>query len=54
MPNKKLIMVGMVAGSFAGGYLPVLFGASAFSFLSLITGAAGAALGIWLAYRLTR
>jgi len=54
MPQKKVIMVGMVVGSFIGGYIPVLFGAGSFSFISLFTSGAGGIVGIWVAYRLTR
>ncbi len=54
MPSKKLIMLLMAVGSFIGGYVPVLFGISAFSFTSLFTSAAGAIGGIWLAVRLSR
>jgi hypothetical protein len=54
MPQKKVIMVGMVVGSLIGGYIPVLFGAGSFSFTSLFASGAGAILGIWLVYRLTR
>ena len=54
MPSKKLIGLGMVVGSMAGGYLPVLFGASGFSFTSLLTSALGAVAGIYIAYKLTQ
>jgi len=54
MPSKKVIGIGMVAGSLIGGYLPSLFGISGFSFTSLFTSAIGAVAGIYLAYRLTR
>jgi hypothetical protein len=49
-----MIMIGMVIGSFAGGYIPVLFGMSGFSLLSLLGSAAGGLLGIFLAFKLTR
>jgi uncharacterized membrane protein YeaQ/YmgE (transglycosylase-associated protein family) len=49
--DKKTIMLGMIAGSIVGGYIPTLFGASAFSIASVITGAIGAFIGIWLTYR---
>jgi uncharacterized membrane protein YeaQ/YmgE (transglycosylase-associated protein family) len=54
MYSKKLILLGMTAGSLIGGYVPALFGDSGFSFTSLITGGIGAVIGIYLAYRLTR
>ena len=54
MASKKLIAFGMMAGSLIGGYLPTLFGVSGFSFTSLFASGAGAVIGIYLAYRLTR
>jgi hypothetical protein len=54
MYSKKLIYLFMTIGSIAGGYAPVLFGISGFSFTSLFTGALGAIAGIWLGYRLSR
>lgn len=50
--NKKIIMIGMIAGSLIGGYLPTLFGANAFSITSIITGGIGAIIGIWLTFKL--
>lgn len=50
--NKKVVMLGMVFGSSLGGYLPTLFGAAVFSFSSILGGAIGGILGIWLSYRL--
>jgi len=49
-----MIMLGMIIGSFAGGYIPTLLGADAFSMTSLLGSVAGGILGIWIAYRLTR
>ena len=54
MPSKKVITVGMILGSMIGGYAPVLFGVSGFSFISLFTSAIGAVVGIYVGYRLTR
>lgn len=54
MSQKSLIMLGMVVGSVAGGYVPVLFGASLFSITSLIGNALGGIFGIWAAYKLTQ
>ncbi len=50
--QKLFIMVGMTVGSVAGGYLPVLFGASYFSIASLIASTIGGLLGIYAGYRL--
>jgi uncharacterized membrane protein YeaQ/YmgE (transglycosylase-associated protein family) len=48
--DKKIIMLGMVFGSTIGGYLPTFFGAGAFSLTSIICGAVGGILGVWLTY----
>lgn len=53
MPSKALIMVGLTIGSTAGGYVPVLFGASFLSAWSIVGSALGGLLGIYLAYRFT-
>ncbi len=47
-------MVGMVAGSLAGSYVPMIFGVSAFSYTSLLGGFIGGIGGIWLAYKFVR
>jgi len=52
--DTKMIWFGMFVGSFAGGYIPLLWGDSAFSFSSVLTSGAGAILGIWLGYRMSR
>lgn len=49
--NKKVIMLGMFFGSAIGGYIPTFFGISAFSMTSIIYGAVGGILGIWLSYK---
>lgn len=54
MSSKMLITLGMITGSLIGGYVPVLFGDSGFSFTSLFTSGIGAAIGIYLAYRISR
>ena len=51
MSRKKCIMIGMVIGSVAGGYAPMLLGADSIS-ASLIGSAIGGFLGIWGAYKL--
>ena len=50
--SKSLVFLGMVIGSTAGSYVPLLWGADMFSFSSVIGGAIGGVGGIWLAYRL--
>jgi hypothetical protein len=39
-------------GTFVGGYLPVLWGASSFSLVSLVFSAAGGVAGVWAGFRL--
>jgi hypothetical protein len=52
--DKKIVMLGMVFGSFVGGWLPTLFGISAFSFISILASGVGGILGIWLTFRMIR
>ena len=40
-------------GCFAGGYVPVLWGASSFSLESLLFGLVGAIAGIWAGVRIS-
>jgi len=54
MSEKTFIMLGMVIGSFIGGFVPSLFGADMLSFTGLFASGIGAVLGVWLAYRITR
>jgi len=49
---KTLIMTGMIFGSYAGSYLPMIWGASALSITSILFGALGGFVGIWAGYRL--
>jgi hypothetical protein len=53
MSRKTIIMLGMVAGSYGGGYIATLFGADTFSFATLIGSAFGGFAGIWIAFKLT-
>lgn len=52
MNKKKLIYFGMFIGGFIGGYIPILMGASSFSFPTIIGNALGAILGIYIAFKL--
>ncbi|MDO8639080.1 MAG: hypothetical protein Q7R43_05895 [Candidatus Daviesbacteria bacterium] len=54
MSSKTLIFLGMFVGSLIGGYIPVLFGDSMFSYLSVITSALGALLGVWIGYKISK
>ncbi len=47
-------MGGMILGSIVGGYLPVLFGVSVFSFISILGNGLGGILGILIALKLTQ
>ncbi len=53
MSRKSLVMLGMVVGSTAGGWLPMMFGVGAFSLTAIITTAVGGLLGVWIAFKLT-
>jgi len=50
MSQKKLIMLGMMVGSIAGGYLPALFGLDDFM-VSLLGSFIGGIIGIWIGYK---
>jgi phage tail tape-measure protein len=50
MSRKKLILLGMVVGSIAGGYLPALFGIDEIM-VSLLGSFIGGILGIWIGYK---
>lgn len=49
--SKTFIMIGLFLGSIAGGYVPLLWGGSVFSFSSIIFSAIGALVGIWLGFK---
>jgi len=51
MSRKKFILIGMVIGSIAGGYAPILLGADSIS-ASLVGSTIGGFFGIWGAYKL--
>jgi uncharacterized membrane protein YeaQ/YmgE (transglycosylase-associated protein family) len=54
MPTKNLIFLLMAVGSIIGGYVPSLWGAGMLSFSSIFTSGAGALVGLWLAFRLSK
>jgi uncharacterized membrane protein YeaQ/YmgE (transglycosylase-associated protein family) len=54
MESKRTITLLMLLGGFLGGYIPTLWGASTFSFSSILFNALGAIVGIWIGYKLTR
>jgi hypothetical protein len=51
--GKSVIGLCAAFGTFVGGYVPVLWGASSFSLMSLVFGVAGGAAGIWLGLRIS-
>ena len=51
--GRSAIGLCALVGSFVGGYVPVLWGASAFSVMSLVVSAAGGAAGVWFGVRLS-
>lgn len=53
MSRKALVMIGMTVGSYAGSYIPLLWGAGSFSMSSIFFGALGGIAGIYLGFRLT-
>lgn len=53
MSRKTVIMLGMIIGSFAGGYVASLFGSAMFSFTSLIGSTVGGVIGIWITFKMT-
>lgn len=50
MNRKSIVMLGAVIGSTAGGLVPDLWGAGAFSIQGIVAGTIGGILGIWWAY----
>jgi hypothetical protein len=43
----------MIIGSIAGGFVPTIFGAGAFSFSSLLGSVVGGILGIWITFKIS-
>jgi hypothetical protein len=52
MDSNRSIWIGAFIGGWIGGMIPLLWGASYFSFTSLLCNAGGALLGIYLAFKL--
>jgi hypothetical protein len=50
--DKKIILLGMLFGSVIGGFIPTYFGANMLSIWSILGSAVGAALGIWLTFKM--
>jgi hypothetical protein len=53
MSRKTIIIIGMIIGSYCGGYLTTLFGADAISLWSLTGSTAGGLIGIYISFKLT-
>jgi hypothetical protein len=52
--DRRLLWLCLLAGSTAGGFLPMLFGQSSLGVASLLGSAAGAAAGVWAAMRFSQ
>jgi hypothetical protein len=53
MSRKAIIIMGMIGGSFAGGYVATWLGFEAISFSSFLVSTAGGILGIWMAFKVS-
>lgn len=53
MQTNRITWLLAAIGSYAGSYIPQLWGAGIFSFSGLIFGAFGAIIGIWIGFKLT-
>jgi uncharacterized membrane protein YeaQ/YmgE (transglycosylase-associated protein family) len=53
MSRKTTIMIAMVIGSIAGGYIATLFGAHSLSLSSLLGSTVGGLLGIWVGFKIS-
>ena len=51
--GKSVIGFSTAFGTVAGGYVPVLWGASSFSLVSLVFSFAGGVAGVWLGVRIS-
>jgi len=54
MSQKTFIWIGLFLGSAIGGYVPVLWGGSIFSFSSILLSAVGAIFGIILGLKVSK
>jgi hypothetical protein len=50
--DRKIIFLFMFIGGFLGGYVPLLWGGSAFSFSSVFWSGIGGFVGIYIGYRM--
>ncbi len=49
---KKLVFIGMIIGSWIGGYVPTFWGAGLFSFSSVLWSGIGGLAGIYVGFKL--
>jgi uncharacterized membrane protein YeaQ/YmgE (transglycosylase-associated protein family) len=54
MSLKQWVWGGLFVGSTVGGFVPMIWGESAFSFSSFVASSVGGILGIWAGYALSR
>ncbi len=52
MDTRHLIWIGVIVGSFVGGWIPTLWGAGAFSISSIIFSTIGGLFGIYVGAKL--
>lgn len=52
--GKTIIIIGMVIGSYAGSFLPWLWGGSLLSMSSIMFGAVGGLAGIYAGYKISQ
>jgi hypothetical protein len=53
MSSKTSVYIGMIVGSSIGSYIPLLWGASVFSFSSILLGSLGAIAGIYIGFKMS-
>jgi hypothetical protein len=53
MDRKTTIWIGLFVGSMIGGYIPMLWGGSLFSFSSIFLTAVGGLVGIWAGFKIS-
>jgi uncharacterized membrane protein YeaQ/YmgE (transglycosylase-associated protein family) len=54
MNLKRWVWLGVTVGSAVGGYVPLLWGESAFSITSMVLSFVGGVAGIWAGYKLNQ
>jgi outer membrane lipoprotein SlyB len=52
--NRLIIGIGAFLGSTIGGYVPVIWGGSMFSLISIFFGVAGGIAGVIIGYRISK